>query len=153
MKHTLAITAHHEAGHAVAAFFRGVRIKHVTILADQGSAGHVRFLGRPGRGVAQMHKRGVVALAGEAAQRRFSPCSVRRHHGAGDRGAVLAFALDCTGSTEQAELLARLWEVQARDLVELRWPSVQRVAAALLERETLDAGEVLRLAHPTGAAL
>lgn len=137
-------TAHHEAGHAVAAYFADIPFQHVTIKADADAAGHVMFL-RPARGIAGMHKRGIVALAGEAAQRRFNPRSVRRLHGTGDRAQVVAFALDRTSSAEQAELLAQLWGIQARELVQFRWPSIQRVASALLARQVLDGEQVRQL--------
>jgi hypothetical protein len=98
------------------------------------------------------HHRAVVALAGEAAQRRFSPRTVRRHHGGGDRELVLAHALDWSGSAAQAHALVNLWQIQAEEVVEHRWPAIQRVAAALLERETLTDDEVRRLTMPGAAA-
>jgi hypothetical protein len=72
-------TTYHEAGHVVAAFAYGIPVKHVFIMpdAEQGAAGHVR-LGRC-RSVDAMHKQGIVALAGVAAQRRYSPRSIRRY--------------------------------------------------------------------------
>ena len=138
----LAATAHHEAGHTVAAFVLDIPVKRVSIVPDakRGVAGHV-YLGSC-RSVDAMHRQGIVALAGEAAQRRYNPRSVRHHHGGGDRQAVAKHALERTGSEEQATLLARLWELQARDLVERRWEAIQRVAAALLKQQTLDAAQV-----------
>ena len=38
-----------------------------------------------------------------------------------------------------------LWRVQARDFVKARWDAIQRVAAALLKQQTLDAEQVRRL--------
>lgn len=141
-----AATAHHEAGHAVAAFALRIPVKRVSIMPDasRDAAGHV-YLGKS-RSVDAMHRQGIVALAGEAAQRRYNPRSVRYHHGGGDRQAVAEYALERTGSGEQATLLARLWELQARDLVEKRWGTIQRVATALLARQTLNAEQVRMLA-------
>ena len=136
----LAATAHHEAGHAVAAILKGVRFAHVTIRPSEDAAGHVRFLTRA-RSVDQVHKRGIVALAGEAAQRRYNLRSVRGHHGAGDRQAVLAYALECSGSARQAEAMATLWAVQAEELVNARWSKVALIAALLLERVDLTQSE------------
>lgn len=144
MSNALAATAHHEAGHAVAAVYRGIGIRRVTIAARPDSAGHVHYL-RPMRGVEQIHKRGMVAMAGEAAQRRFNPRSIRRHHGGSDREQVVAYAVECTGSNEQAELMARLWEVQAREFVLFHWTVIQHVAAELLVRQTLKHEDVRRL--------
>ncbi len=123
---------------------RGVPFKQVTIALNKESAGHVKLLCTV-RKLGPMHHRGVVAMAGVEAQRRFNPRSVRSHHGAGDRELVADYALRCVGSAEQAQLLAHLWRVQARDLVKTRWDAVQHVAAALLEQQTLDADQVRRL--------
>ena len=42
--------------------------------------------------------------------------------------------------------------MQARDFVKARWGAIQRVAAALLEQQTLDAGQVRRLVFTMPAA-
>jgi len=146
-RNALAATAHHEAGHAVAAVIRRVHFRHVTIEAQDDAAGHVAYL-RPARGMKQMHARGMIALAGEAAQRRFNPRSVRRHHGAGDREAVLDYAIDKSNSAREAQALVNLWQVQADNLVEMRWPVIARVATALLERRTLSYDDVQKLLIP-----
>ena len=45
------------------------------------------------------------------------------------------------------------WDaVQARDFVKARWDAIQRVAAALLEQQTLDADQVRRLVFVAPAA-
>ena len=62
------------------------------------------------------------------------------------------YALRCAGSAEQAQLLAHLWRVQARDFVKARWDAIQHVAAALLEQQTLDADQVRRLVFVAPAA-
>jgi hypothetical protein len=137
----LAATAHHEAGHAVAAWLRGVRFRYVTIEDGEDSFGHVRYLGSA-RGMAQTHARGVVALAGEAAQRRFNPRSIRRHHGESDRQTVIRFAIDYTGSTAEADALIRLWQAQAKELVASKWDAIEHVALVLLKRKILKLNEV-----------
>ena len=138
----LAATAHHEAGHAFAAILRGMRFDHVAIETGDISSGHVRFL-KPTHGVERMfHVQAIVAMAGEAAQRRFNPRSVRRHHGDGDREGVANYALENGGGSQKVvSLMVKLWEQQARELVENYWPQVQEIAAALLERRRLSEAE------------
>jgi hypothetical protein len=92
-----------------------------------------------------MHVHGMVALAGEVAQRRYSPRSIRIDHGASDRHVVANYAFRCSSSAEQADLLVTLWDTQARDLVRRWWDAIERVAAALLERESLSGDDVKRL--------
>lgn len=140
----LAATAHHEAGHAVAAVLKNVGFHQVSIVSEAGSAGHVKFL-RPARKLEDVHKRGMIALAAEAAQRRFNPRSARRYHGSGDREAVVIYATDVTGSARQAQALLRLWEIQAQEFAEARWFQIQRVAGALLEHQTLLAAQARQL--------
>ncbi len=138
----LTATAYHEAGHAVAAFFARVPFKHVTIKPDGDMNGHVRYV-RPRRLTwAGQHARGMVALAGETAQCRFEPRSARGHHGASDRATVAMLALDVGGGPAVVNALIGLWQAQADELVEGRWDCIERVAATLLERETLTAAEV-----------
>ena len=134
----MAATAHHEAGHVVAATAMGIRFKHVTTEATGDATGHVQYLRPMPHSIGQMHKRGMVALAGDAAQRRFNPRSVRQHHASADWQAVADYARACSGSSAQADLLVRLWDVQAREFVQARWSSIERVAGALLELQTLD---------------
>ena len=143
----LAATAHHEAGHVVAAILKGLVVEHVTIDADAGVAGYVQYL-QPAEEDEQTHERGVVALAGEAAQRRFNPRSIRRHHGGGDREQVLSYAVNYAGSVKQAEALVRYWEVRASELVERYWAQIQRVAAELLKHRTLTRQDVQRMVVP-----
>ena len=133
------------AGHAVAAVLAGVEIKHVTINPTGDSAGYIVYL-RPTRALNQVQKRSMVALAGEAAQRRFNPRSVRGHYESGDCTAVVNYALECSGSAEQAELLVRFWSIQARELVQARWNTIERVVAAHLKGKTWTHNEVHTIA-------
>ncbi len=143
----LVATAHHEAGHVIAAITQGIHFAHVTIRPSGDAAGHVRYLAHA-RSIGQVHKRGIVALAGEAAQRRHNPRSIRGHHGWGDRRAVVSYALDCTGSSRQAEAMAKLWTIQAEELIEHRWAMVSRIANLLLERQKMSESECREAVFP-----
>ena len=90
-----AIIAYHEAGHAIAQWILGFKIKEVTIVPYDEVAGSVSYqrslrLYRlewetpTGKRLGRYHDLIVTTLAGEEAQRRFSPRSVRRDRSAGD---------------------------------------------------------------------
>src|SRR5258705_317114 len=80
-----------------------------------------------------------------AAQRCHSPRSIRIGHGTSDRDVVANYAFRCSSSAEQADRLVRLWDTQARELVRRWWDAIERVATALLERESLSGDDVKRL--------
>ena len=87
----LSVIAYHEAGHAVAQWKLGFKIKEVTIVPKAevaGSVSHKRSLRLyrlawdipTGKQLGRYHDLIVTTLAGEAAQRRFSS---RRSEGIG----------------------------------------------------------------------
>ena len=91
------------------------------------------------RGIAWVDRKDVaVELHGQKGEQVACHLSVRRQHGGSDRAAVL----DWTGSSAQAQALVNLWQVLAEEVVEHRWPPIQRVAAGLLKRETPTEAEV-----------
>ncbi len=143
-------TAFHEAGHAVVAVWENVRFRYVTIVPGDGAAGHLRHLRTPwqragsvGRGSAERQAR--ICLAGPIAQRRFSPRSVRRYHAHGDYEMATDLALRLGSSKEEADAWVRLWEIQVRGHLDRRWPAVESLAAALVERGTVSGEEARRL--------
>ncbi len=72
--------------------------------------------------------------------------------GGSDREMVREFALRASGSARVAQCLVDLWQAQADDLMQARWAAVQRVAAALLEKQMVDGAELQRLVFmPTGS--
>lgn len=104
----------------------------------------------------QAEKRVMVAMAGVLAQRRFNPRSVRRYHGQSDREAVVEFLsqyapwrtgkLSVRGPNGK-KVTVRQWQDMSshekllsdwtKDLLDLRWYSVEAVAKALLEKKQL----------------
>ena len=149
-------TAYHEAGHAVAAFFLRTGFRRVTIMSDGEAAGHSldgaggRFRGQPDcemtpaiRDYLERHIR--VLLAGEIAQRRHSPRSVRRHHGESDRQRAVDLAFYINGDTRAVELYMRWLSCCTEGFITTRWAAVEAVAQALAEHKTLSRGQVRAL--------
>ena len=144
--------AYHEAGHAVAAYVHHVAIHRAAIIPSADFAGHVSHAnplrGRPidamttPRDRRHMERLVIVALAGDAAQRRHAPRSVRSWHADQDRRNAADLVSYFVGSeAQQAAYLAYLWAV-TDDLVDLHWPAVEAVAAELLERRDLSGKRV-----------
>ncbi len=123
---------------------RGIPFSRISTVPDKKSAGHTKLLCAVQK-LGPMHRRGIVAMAGMEAQHQADPCGTHGHHGASDRKLVANYALRCIGNAEQAQLLAHLWRVQARDFVKAHWDAIHRVAIALLEQQTLNTEEVRRL--------
>lgn len=158
------LTCHHEAGHAVAAWRLGLKVRRVTIVpgADyDGFAEHdsplrgIRLdLDDSDRARMRAEKAIMVCLAGTIAQRRFAPRSVRVWHGEGDRDLAADLALRLNGSGEAATAYLRWLDLRTADLIEATWDSVQSLANALLEVKTLN-GRAARAAmdQPRAVAL
>jgi hypothetical protein len=151
--HSRWATAHHEAGHAVAAFYFDHSINYVTIKPGKDFAG--RCIRPPGYGrnfepesgaisarqYVTMLDNIVISFAGHEAEAAHSG----RQNWVGsrsDREKAADLALYISGGPEDASALLRWRRITARGLVETRWTEITAVAAALLDRETLTGGEV-----------
>ena len=157
-----AATAYHEAGHAVVAYYLGQKIgrKGVTIVPDANFDGQVSLpvssRGRPdiertGRMRLLAKKHAVVSLSGIEAQRRYRPSSVRNYHASQDyRNAADIIEYFCE-SSEELDPYLRLLHIRAKALIQSPaiWGSVERVAAALLERNRLTGADLRSLIHAT----
>jgi hypothetical protein len=150
-------TAYHEAGHAVACYCLGVKVKSATVVPDkdQGTHGHARHenmfrgldpeIDLSGRVRLQMERKIIISLAGVAAQRRYSRQSWRSHHGRSDFRAAADLALRIGGDGDGANRFLRWLELQTDRLVENRWQDIERVARALLERRILTGSEIVEI--------
>jgi hypothetical protein len=148
--------AYHEAGHAVAQWRFGFKIKEVTIVPDgevAGSVSHKRSLRLyrleweipTGKQLGRYHDLIVTTLAWEEAQRRFRPRSVRRDRSAGDYRFVNELLLRLHGEAEPERLAAfRYLQLRARHFVNHpeNWLLIEALAKALLERQMLSGEEV-----------
>lgn len=147
--------AYHEAGHVVAAWDLGVRIKHATVIPDAEDLGHVMHHD-PLRGIrldfdqsARARMRAeqmiIVCLAGPIAHRRHSPRSWRHHMGHGDHTRAVDLSSRFTSSEQETEAHLKWLTLRARALLDAHWPRVEAVAAALVERGKLEAAEIERI--------
>jgi hypothetical protein len=152
---TLEATAYHEAGHAVAALQLRVGIgrRGVSLVPNEDWSGFVHtlkgFSGRPdiertGQMRLGAENRAIVLFAGEAAQRRFRPMSVRRHHAAYDRRHAIDLMNYFVGSTRELEAYLEWLRIRTEAFVAspFNWTLIGAVAAALLTRKRLNADEV-----------
>jgi hypothetical protein len=131
--------AHHEAGHAVAAFLLRVPFEHVSIASNAFSMGHLRLTNRRRpKGMERNYKLGIIGLAGLAAERRFSPTGVQSNSHEDDWPFVRDLSFEWGGSGKIAQALVDLWTLQAEELIGGQWKLVQKLAAALMLQETLD---------------
>ena len=127
----LANTAHHEAGHAVAALLFRLPVKLVSIVPEEAFAGFVRFGDTRGRnaaagllngasfdGLARVLKELIVLLAGMEAQRHYCPQSCRKFHVSSDHAQALDYSLSfCGGNKQEAEFFLRWLCKRAENLV------------------------------------
>ena len=155
MKLALRATAYHEAGHAVADWRHGFKIKRVTIVPAVNSKGMVsgkdfRFrdleYGRlTGNRIGYYHDRIICCLAGGEAQRRFNPRSFRTHHTASDIESVkeLLFRLHSDQEKEAFHAMKYL-QARARNFVRfsMNRQMIEDLAKALLERRSMTGEEV-----------
>jgi ATP-dependent Zn protease len=148
-------TAYHEAGHAVASFCVGARLKKITIIRAGDYSGlcehakiiHGKFPECDGSGRMRLawERRVIVALAGPIAQKLHSPRSFRRYHASSDFPTALLVASHTTGSENEASAWLKWLEIRATDLLEFRWESVKALAEELLQLRTLDGESALRV--------
>lgn len=154
MNKQLEATAYHEAGHAFADSVFGFRIKRASIVPNEkdGSAGHVKtksglhfrsleYTTPSGARIGRLHERIVSMMAGIAAQRRFSPRSVRSFHARGDYENA-ALILERIHSPNEIQHVWRYLEEKTKHLIEIPqfWFVIGHLAKALL-KHTIMTGE------------
>ena len=140
------ITAAHEAGHVVTSIVINEPFGYATIIKDSNVKGHVNHNSSIFFGEAWFLKPQVSvlsALAGMQTQKYFFPRSLWRGSGRDDwenAADLLREKLGLQGKELEVEL-HRLSDVAAR-LVHEHQAEIQKVAAVLLERKTLNENEV-----------
>lgn len=153
-------TAYHEAGHAVAAVVLKVGIgrRGASIIPGESYAGvvHVRkgFRGSPeldNSGAMRLgaERRAITCFAGEAAQRKFRPSSVRSYHGQMDRHKAVDLMSYFVGSARELDAYLKLLKIRADQFVACDpwWTAIKAVAKALMDRDRLSADEVREITY------
>lgn len=151
--------AFHEAGHAVAAVFLNVPVKSATIVRGPGYLGLVQYKnvlarvnpdteGMSDRVRSRIERCIIVGLAGPLAQKRAFPRSLRKWHSHRDYADACDLAVRVSGSAASATAFLKWLETRTGDLLDTRWQCVERVAAELLRRNTLEAAEIEKLCVP-----
>ena len=150
--------AYHEAGHIVAALSQShadpsaAFVRTVEFRGPVGRKNAVRGrklgLGKSDHARLRAERAILVRLAGPAAQKRHAPRSWRSWHGESDLEQALDLASSVSSSPSAANVLVARLQIAAEDLIEARWPLVERVASALIEGSPLSAAQIRRIAGP-----
>jgi hypothetical protein len=149
-------TAHHEAGHAVASWWLGVKFKYVTVTPAAGSSGHLKprypkwvqpDADSSDRVRLHIERCIIIVFAGQLAEAKFR--GKRPRYGMhGDNRQAVDMASYRGGSTKTIEAYLRYCWCASEDLVSMRWCEIQAVAGALLERKTISYEEVIEVTLP-----
>ena len=153
------VSAYHEAGHAVAAIRTGIGIGRsgVSIAPGEHFSGmdHLlkRFSGNPDKiatGTMRLgaEKHAIASLAGELAQRKFRPSSVRSYHGQTDRHNAVKLMSYFVSSDRELSAYLKWLKIRAEQLVgnDATWTMIEAVAKALIKRDRLSAKEAKEIA-------
>ena len=151
------MAAHHEAGHAVITIVLGCDFKEVAVgptRAECYTEGEQRFqLPRPGpdglspEDRSRVENEMVQLLAGPFAEERFTGKTITQAEKIGRAGIPdddWHKFWRCAGALQSSEETAALHD-RSRALVKTNWDSIEAVAAALIARRVITAGEVREL--------
>jgi len=149
-------TAHHEAGHAIAAWAHGQRIMRVSVASGDESKGHVMHsvpvLPKNWNWIRERWRFEVrirIALAGRIAQEKFDPKFCDQL--GGDAAYALEHLTLIVAPGDHARAYLRLLEIEARAIVDARWDLIRALAAELVGRRTLGGREFRAFIRAAGA--
>ena len=146
--------AYHEAGHAVAAWSLGLKIRKATIVPADGHLdlvvhdsplpGISSSVGVSAGAERKANNAVMTYLAGPAAQRKFRPRSWRSQHGQADYDSATGFALWLNdGDAEMATAYLEWMGLRAERIITNNWRFVVAVAEKLLRENVLDRSAVI----------
>jgi len=150
--------AYHEAGHVVAIWqLKGPEaVGYVTIEPDTFSERHAHDKFCPdekefckegesdlyGRLSFELEKEIVTLLAGEAAQRRFKPHSIRRRQGMTDWANAASLIRYVTPYESENKAYLKWLTEWAKEFVKYHWPMIEDLATELLRQPTINGREL-----------
>ena len=157
--------AYHEAGHAVASVWEGIKLMTVTITPETvtiapdkvvQTLGHCELPPLAVPGEAQIRSYIIASLAGQIAEERKmnkigSPWNAIGLRGRHDDEQSVILARQVTRSDREGAAYLRWLHVRCEDMIQQPhiWRGIKAVAAALLKRQTLTGDEataIIRLA-------
>lgn len=148
------LVAYHEAGHAVAAFYLGLRVREVSIVPDADALGHVSWKPmppsfRPDAEVSprvrdRIEREAIATLAGPWAEEKAGGDDAWRTSGSDLDDSVALLQYLCA-SDDELQAYLHLVSIRARNLVERLWDSIDALAHQLLAKRRLSGEEVRRL--------
>jgi hypothetical protein len=153
------VVAYHEAGHAISAWRRHLRLLEITIEPTRIYSGRVRYAkvfrkheletSNSDRLRIKVEDFALMCLAGPAAQRKYDPRSIIRMAWHGDHEEAQKILRDYTGSDNEEYLRTyyKLIDIRARDFAACNWKWIDMLARELLIRRTMsrkDFGEFVR---------
>lgn len=156
------LVAYHEAGHAVAAFYLGLRVREVSIVPDADGLGYVFWKPMPSsfrpdvevtpKVRDRIEREAIATLAGPCAEEKAGGNDAWRTSGSDLEDSVALLGYLCT-SDDELQAYLNLVCIRARNLVERLWHSIDSLAHELLAKRRLSGEEVRRLiARTFGAA-
>ncbi len=141
------ITAYHEAGHAVVAILVGRPIQKVSIIPNRTRLGACEIKkGRFQPSSDWLEDDVLIMFAGVAAEARLTG----QYHWQGadqDLRNIRRLTLSRAGDETRAEKLERRLLAKTEHLLsdDLTWKTVEQIAAALLERETISGRSAMHI--------
>lgn len=157
----LTATAHHEAGHAIAALHERIPFQFVTVVPTSGTLGRVELFCPPtlvsdvkagNVPRKRLESEILVSLCGPEAERRF--IGEHNHQGANSdlRWSVDLLAMHA-GSDDEVRAWIALMQIRAAGFVEGYWEEIASLADALIERKTMKRTHVRKLLASRGVGV
>ena len=153
----LATVAHHEAGHAIAAFEFGGETKSLSIVPNDESTGiyshnpyfsdedveNILYGEMTAEQQVKIENNALICLAGPWAQKRYNPKGFRKHHGESDRKVAMSF-LGRVREGESLSLYYKLIDLDARNFIQNDrfWGAICNLANSLLNQPEMFGKEV-----------